>query len=71
MKNSYAYFMGIGFELVATILLMMYLGGVADEKLGTENVLKLIGIVVGFGVWFLHLMHILKKTSADSPEDKK
>ncbi len=57
--------MGIGFELVAIILIMMYLGEMADQKLGTENLLKLLGIVFGFVVWFLHLMQILKKTSGD------
>ncbi|GEM_PF-5486452 len=55
--------MGIGFELVAIILLMMYLGGLADEKLGTDNVFRLLGIVAGFIIWFFHLMQILKKTS--------
>lgn len=66
MKSSVAQFMGIGFELVAIILVMMYLGGLADQKVGTEDVFRLIGIVAGFIIWFLHLMQILKKAGGNS-----
>ncbi len=58
--------MGIGFELVAIILIMKYLGELIDEKAGSDNVFQLLGIVLGFVIWFFHLMQILKKASGDN-----
>ncbi len=66
MKNAYGLFMGLGFELVALILLFMFIGGKIDDRLGTENIVRLLGIVFAFVIWFVHLMQVLKRTSSDT-----
>lgn len=60
MKNRYIVFVGIGFELIALILVAIYLGQYLAEKHGIGDWVKAILIVVAFIVWFISLVVKLK-----------
>lgn len=73
MKNKYLVFVGIGFELIAFILIAIYLGQFLVEKQGIGDWVKAILIVVAFVVWFISLVVKLKagEKKSDTTTDKK
>lgn len=60
MKNRYLVFAGIGIELIAFIIIAIYLGQYLVEKQGMGDWIKAILIVVAFIVWFISLVVKLK-----------
>lgn len=60
MKNRYLVFVGIGFELIALIVVAIYLGQYLVEKQKIGDWIKAILIVVAFIVWFISLVVKLK-----------
>lgn len=58
-KNKYLVFISIGFELIALILVSIYLGTYLVEK-GWSDYIKVILILVAFVVWFTSLILKLK-----------
>ena len=60
MKNKYLVFVGIGFELIAFIVVAIYLGQFLVEKQVVGDWIKAILIVVAFIVWFISLVVKLK-----------
>ncbi len=73
MKNQYAVFMGLGFELVILIVIFMAIGEAFDKKMQFDNIGRLVGIISGFALWMVHLFVLLKKTdqtASDNAEQK-
>ncbi len=58
-KNKYLIFASIGFELVALIVLFIYLGEWAVAK-GWPEYTKAFGIVLAFAIWIISLVVKLK-----------
>lgn len=58
-KNKYLIFASIGFELVALIILFIYLGEWAVSK-GWPDYTKALGIVLAFTLWIVSLVVKLK-----------
>lgn len=58
-KNKYLVFVSIGFELVALIILFIYLGNLAVEH-GWPQYTKAFAIVLAFVIWIVSLVVKLK-----------
>lgn len=67
-KNKYLIFASIGFELVALILLFIYLGEYLVKK-GWPEYTKAFGIVLAFVLWIASL--VIKLKSLEKSENKK
>lgn len=52
-------YLGHGMVLAASTLLFLWVGTKADEWLGTEPWLTLLGALVGAGAGFYHMIHHL------------
>lgn len=59
-KNKYFVFIAIGFELVALILLALWVGKWFQEK-GYGSAAEAISVLLAFFIWFISLMMKLKK----------
>ncbi len=58
--------------LAASILIGFFLGRWADEKLGTEPYLMLVGLVLGMATAGREIYRLIKKVEAmEEEEDKK
>lgn len=60
MKNKYMVFASIGFELIAFILVAIYLGQYLVEKQGMGQAVQAFLIVAAFILWFVSLIVKLK-----------
>jgi hypothetical protein len=58
-NNKYLIFASIGFELVALILLFIYLGEYLVKK-GWPEYTKAFGIILAFSIWITSLVIKLK-----------
>lgn len=71
-KNKYIIFASIGFELIALILIFIYLGELATKN-GWPEYTKALGIVLAFVIWmvslFTKLKSLEKKTEPPSKND--
>lgn len=56
---SVAEHLGYGLSLAASTLLFLWLGSKADDWLGTEPWLTLLGAFIGAGAGFYHMYHQL------------
>jgi hypothetical protein len=54
-------FVGIGFELVGTIMGGYYIGGFVDQKMGWNHVCSVVLILILFVTWFIHLLYLLRR----------
>lgn len=50
----------VGIEMAIAVVLGLVAGGWADEKLGTEPWLALVGLLLGFGVGFKAVMAVAR-----------
>lgn len=65
-KNKYLIFASIGFELVALIVLAIYLGDFAVTK-GWPDYTRAFAIVIAFAIWIVSL--IVKLKSLEKPKN--
>jgi hypothetical protein len=66
VKNKYIVFVSIGFELIALILIAIYLGQYLVEKQGLGQAVQAFLIVFAFIVWFISLIVKLKAREKSS-----
>lgn len=52
---------GLGVQLVASILIFVWIGQWADRKLNTGGLLTVLGVFIGFGATMYSLMRSLKR----------
>lgn len=69
-KNKYLIFASIGFELVALIVLFIYLGELAVKN-GWPQYSKAIGIVLAFVLWMVSLFVKLKTLEKSKTESEQ
>ena len=69
MKNKYMVFASIGFELIAFILIAIYLGQYLVEKQGMGQAVQAFLIVFAFVLWFVSLIVKLKAREKPAPKD--
>ena len=67
-KNKYLIFASIGFELVALIVLFIYLGEYLVAK-GWPQSTKAFGIVLAFALWITSLVVKLKSLENSKKDD--
>ena len=61
MKSKYLVFVGIGFELVGIILVMVYIGRLVDESYGTKGLGLALFPMIGLVGWIAHVIQLTKK----------
>jgi len=60
-NNKYLILTGMGFELGGIIIASVYLGGLLDEKFGSQG-LAMVGIsMCGLIAWIFHVTILYKK----------
>ena len=59
---------GIGFEMVAMLLVGLYAGKWLDGRFGTDPAFKLIGLFFGIGAGFYSLFKLSKELSKGAPK---
>ena len=64
-------YLGHGLTWAASTLLFLWLGTRADDWLGTEPWLALLGAFVGAGAGFYHMYHHLVEVPRDREEDEE
>jgi F0F1-type ATP synthase assembly protein I len=62
-------YLGYGLTLAASTLLFLWLGTKADDWLGTEPWLALVGAFVGAGAGFYHMIYHLVVVPQQRKED--
>ena len=62
-KNKYIIFAAIGFELIALILISLWLGDWIEQK--GHSGAQAISVVVAFFIWFTSLILKLKALKSD------
>lgn len=60
MNNKFAAFIGMGAEMIALMLLGVYLGGKADQAWSLSGLGMGLGVLLALILWFIHLMIQLK-----------
>ena len=59
--NSKAYvFIAMGFELIAAVLLLLWLGGKLDANYGWGGFGSILGIVIALVGWITHLLIMVR-----------
>ena len=62
--------LSLGVQFVASILLCLFAGRWLDEKLGTEPILLLVGVLLGVTAGFYHFFRsVLQIGKEDEPTD--
>jgi hypothetical protein len=56
-------FVGMGFELVGSVLVLIYIGQLIDKEMGWPGVGVASGAIIALVAWFYHLIILLKKIS--------
>lgn len=59
-KKEYLVFLGLVFELVGLVLVLVYAGHHLDAKMGWSGIGVASGAVIALVVWVFHLMHAFK-----------
>ncbi len=67
-KNKYLIFVAIGFELIALIIIFIYLGEFAVKK-GWPEYTKALGIVLAFVIWMVSLFSKLRSIEKQRKDD--
>jgi F0F1-type ATP synthase assembly protein I len=62
-------YLGVGMTSALSTLLFLYLGTLADERLGTKPWLTLIGAFVGAGAGFYYMYHHLVIVPRQKPPE--
>ena len=69
--GSAASFAGLGIQLVAFILLFLYLGQWLDKKLGTDPLMLILGVFVGAALGIYNMYHMLTDAQRKEREEKE
>ena len=64
-KNKYIVFAMIGFELIAFILIALWLGGFLAQKGFDATISQTVCVLTAFLIWFISLMMKLKGLKND------
>ena len=64
-ENTWAVFLGMGFELTALVLVGVYLGRIIDQKYGWNGMGVLAGSMLGLVIWMVHFFLLLKQVQKD------
>ncbi|MBC7742756.1 MAG: hypothetical protein H7061_11190 [Bdellovibrionaceae bacterium] len=64
-KNKYVVFAMIGFELVALILIALWLGGLLAKKGFDSTISQTVCVLMAFFIWFVSLIMKLKGLKND------
>jgi ATP synthase protein I len=64
-------FMGIGYQLIATVLLGIYAGKYLDDRFETKNVFQILIIILGMIAVFYNLLLAVKKMDAKKKAEKE
>ena len=67
-KNTWAVFLGMGFELTALVLVGVYLGRIIDQKYNWNGMGVLAGSMLGLISWMVHFFVLLRATEANDDE---
>lgn len=59
-KKEYLIFLGLVFELVALVIMLVYAGHHLDIKMGWSGIGVASGAVIALIIWVLHLMQSFK-----------
>lgn len=62
--------MGIGFELVAAIMIGIYGSQALEEKYQTKGLITLAILLVILAGWLLHIIYLLKKIQKKDEKPK-
>lgn len=65
----YGIYGGAGFQLVAAVLLGVYLGRKVDEALDTKPLFLLLGLALGFVVGFWGLFRLVRNKNKEPHDD--
>lgn len=64
--NSKAYvFIGMGFELIGAVLVLLWVGGIVDHEYGWKGFGSIAGIVIALVGWITHLLLVVRKLAND------
>lgn len=64
--NSKAYvFIGMGFELIGAVLVLLWLGGIVDHEYGWKGFGSVAGIVIALVAWITHLLIVVRKLASE------
>lgn len=69
--NKYLVFAGIGFELIALIILSVVVGEALEEKLPTKGLWVAGLILLALVGWFIHIVYLLKSTEKSVDKNAK
>ena len=67
-QNNYAVFFGMGMELFGIIITTVFVGIQIDKYMGWQSAALMVGVIVGFIGWLIHLITALKKLSLDDDD---
>lgn len=68
--RKYAAFIGMGFELLAIVLVCLWLGMKLEEKYPMKNLWPVILIFAALAAWFYRVIVLLKKLNKESNAEK-
>ena len=69
MKSKYFVFLGIGFELVAAVLVGIYFSEFLEKKFNSKGYITMAVLFLILVAWFIHITFLLKETKKDDPND--
>ena len=67
MDRKYMILIGLGFELVALTIAMVYIGSIADKKYALGGMGVAGGAVFGLVGWLVHLIAVMQKLEKSEP----
>ena len=70
IDRKYLILMGLGMEIVALIIAMLYLGSLLDPELGGQGYGPMIGAVLALVVWISHLVIYVQNSERDIDPDE-
>jgi hypothetical protein len=59
-KKEYLIFLGLVFELVALVIVLVYAGHYLDGKMGWSGIGVAGGAIIALVIWVFHLMQAFK-----------
>lgn len=67
--QKYLVFMSMGFELIGSVLIAIYLGKYLEEKFNLSNLVTVGLIFIFIGAWITHIVYMLKKLNTPKSEE--